>query len=64
MKNDAHDILANESGQSFIEFLLLFFVLVTISFGILSGFNRSIGRQWSAIVKAVTLPNSTNSFNL
>ncbi len=64
MANDTTSKLADESGQSFIEFLLLFFILVTISFGVLSGFNRSIGRQWSAIVKAVSLPNTNNSFNL
>lgn len=64
MKSNATSLLSNEDGQSFIEFILLFFILFTISFGILSGFNRSIGKQWSAIVKVVTQPNSSNSFNL
>jgi hypothetical protein len=64
MTNDTISKINDESGQSFIEFILLFFILVTISFSVLSGFNRSIGGQWSAIVKAVSLPNTKNSFNL
>ena len=54
----------NESGQVFIEFILLFFILITISFGILAGFNSRIGAQWRAIVKAVALPNTTDDFEL
>jgi hypothetical protein len=58
------NILSNQSGQSFIEFLLLFFILITISFGILSGFNSKIGGQWKAIVQVLAMPNTINSFNL
>ena len=53
-----------EKGQSFIEFLLLFFILITFSFSILSGFNRKIGDQWSAIVRVVSMPNNVNNFEL
>ena len=63
-ENAKIQLKSNESGQTFLEFILLFFLLITISFGILSGFNRQIGKQWRAIVKAVALPNNTDSFDL
>lgn len=49
--------LKNHSGQTFIEFLFLLLVLVTLSFSLLRGFNDTVGKQWRAIVKAVAIPN-------
>lgn len=49
--------IKNQSGQTFIEFLFLLLVLVTLSFSLVRGFNDTVGKQWRAIVKAVALPN-------
>jgi len=64
LAKDKGPSIKDEEGQSFIEFLLLFFILVTLSFTILSGFNRKIGDQWAAIVRVIAKPNTTNSFEL
>ncbi len=54
----------NESGQTFIEFLLLLLILITLSMGMVSGFNNTVGKQWRALVKAIALPNDNNDFEL
>ncbi len=52
------------SGQTFIEFILLLLVLITLSMGMVGGFNNTVAKQWRALVKAISLPNNTNDFEL
>lgn len=54
----------DESGQTFLEFIFLLLIMVLLSFGLVNGFNSSLAKQWSALVKAISLPNSDNSFEL
>ena len=61
--NDSEDLL-NESGQTFIEFILLLLVLITLSMGMVSGFNNTVAKQGRALVKVISLPNNINDFDL
>ncbi|MAF79397.1 MAG: hypothetical protein CME63_18165 [Halobacteriovoraceae bacterium] len=54
----------SESGQTFIEFILLLLIMITLSMGMVGGFNNTVGKQWRALVKAISLPNSTNDFEI
>lgn len=56
--------LLDDSGQTFIEFILLLLVLITLSMGMVGGFNNTVSKQWRALVKAIALPNNTNDFEL
>ncbi len=44
----------SESGQTFVEFIFLLAVLVTISYGLLAGINSAIGERWRGLVHIVT----------
>lgn len=52
----------NNSGQTFIEFLFLLLVILTLSLTLVRAFNGTIGKQWSAIVQAIAKPNNNNAF--
>ena len=56
--------LEDEKGQTFIEFLLLLLVLITLSMGMVGGFNNTVAKQWRALVKAISIPNNNNTFDL
>lgn len=55
-------IFHNNQGQTLIEFLFLFVIMITLSFGILTNFNSRILNRWSTMVKVITSPSDTNSF--
>jgi F0F1-type ATP synthase gamma subunit len=57
-------LVTDDKGQTFIEFLLLLLVLITLSMGMVGGFNNTIAKQWRALVKAISIPNNTNDFDL
>ncbi len=42
-------IVKNESGQSFLEFVLLISVIMMISMGFLKGINSGIAKYWLAM---------------
>lgn len=56
--------LSNDAGQSFLEFILLLLVLISLSMGMVGGFNNTVAKQWHALVKVISLPNNTNDFKL
>lgn len=47
----------NEKGQSFVEFLFLFVLLVGISYTMVAGFNGKIGERWTQIINIVASDN-------
>lgn len=64
MSEKDKDALSNDDGQTFLEFILLLLVLITLSMGMVGGFNNTVAKQWRALVKAISLPNNTNDFEL
>lgn len=57
-KNDA------QSGQTFVEFVLLMSVLALLSVGVLSAFNGGIAEAWVKIVSFVAGPTPASPANL
>jgi hypothetical protein len=57
-KNDLKESLSNQKGQTFLEFILLLMILITLSFGFMAGFNRYVGTKWNAYLKIIAKPNS------
>ena len=52
-------MVKNQNGQTFLEFVMLMLVLVSLSFITLKGFNNSIAERWLAIVKVIANPSPT-----
>ncbi|MBP9680153.1 MAG: hypothetical protein KBD76_02015 [Bacteriovorax sp.] len=49
----------DQKGQTFIEFILLLVLLVSISFTFMRGFNSYIGTRWEIMLKIIASPNSS-----
>ena len=47
----------NQKGQTFIEFLLILLVLMTISLTFFKSFNFGIGSRWEIYLKVIAYPN-------
>lgn len=54
------DLIVNNNGQAFIEFLFILLAMILISFGLLKGMNNSISLRWLGTVKAIAKPSPTN----
>ena len=48
-----HSIL-NQKGQSFLEFILLLFVVLSLSLVITRGVNNGMGDRWTNLVRTIT----------
>tara|TARA_R110002072_G_scaffold288917_1_gene455416 strand:+ start:88736 stop:88945 length:210 start_codon:yes stop_codon:yes gene_type:complete len=51
--------LSDESGQSFIEFIFLLLVVMSLSFIMIRGFNGGMAKRWTALVTIISAPTST-----
>lgn len=51
--------IRNKKGQSFVEFLLLLLVMISLSLGLIAGFNRGLGERWVAMIKVISAPTNT-----
>lgn len=51
--------LKDQKGQTFIEFVFLLVLLVTISFTFMGGFRSHIGIRWEYMLKIIAAPNSS-----
>ena len=51
--------LTNQKGQTFIEFIFLLIILVTISFTLLRGFRGMVGGRWEVMLKIIAKPNQS-----
>ena len=47
----------NQNGQTFLEFIFILMILITISFAFLRGFNFLIGTRWEIMLKIIAKPN-------
>ena len=52
--------LKNQNGQTFLEFIFILMILVTISFGFKSGFDRYIGTRWEIMLKIIARRNQSS----
>ena len=50
--------ISNQKGQTFLEFILLLMILITLSFGFMRGFNFYIGSKWEVMLKIIARPNA------
>ncbi len=63
MNQENENVVKNQNGQTFLEFIFLMLVIVSISFTFLSGFRTFIGNRWEVMVKIIAMPNQ-NEVNL
>jgi len=47
-------IIPDEKGQSFIEFILLLFVILSLSLVMTRGVNNGMGDRWEQLVRTIT----------
>lgn len=47
-------------GQVFVEFLLFFFIIITISFTLLQGINGAVAERWKALVIVISNPTESS----
>lgn len=50
----------NHSGQSFMEFLFLFLILIIMSFTLMRGVNTAIADRWVQFITIITSPDPDN----
>jgi hypothetical protein len=60
MKVENENPLSNQKGQSFLEFIFLMLIIVSISFTFLSGVRTFIGNRWEIMVKIIAIPNQND----
>lgn len=52
--------LNNQKGQTFLEFIFILMLLVTISFAFMRGFSYMIGTRWELMLKLIGKPNQSS----
>jgi hypothetical protein len=53
-----------QSGQVFLEFILILALLMTISFSFMKGFRTLIGNRWELLVSIVAYPERKSNINI
>lgn len=51
-------VLKNQKGQTFLEFIFILLLLVTVSFSFMKGFSFLIGTRWEIMLKIIARPNA------
>ena len=59
-KENQNDEILDESGQTFLEFVLLLATMVLLSFTLMNGFNKGISELWKSYIQAIANPTDTN----
>lgn len=49
-----------EDGQTLIEFLLLFFVMISLSFILMQQSNSFVADRWQAFITVIAKPSTSN----
>lgn len=49
----------DQKGQTFIEFILILVLLISISFTLMRGFTSYVGSRWGVMLKLIARPNSS-----
>ena len=52
-------LVKNNHGQTLVEFLFLFLILITLSFVFLTSINGYVGNRWTAFVKVISRPTTS-----
>lgn len=58
MKKEKENLIVNQKGQTFLEFIFLLVMLISMSFAFMTGFRSIIGHRWEAIIKLIATPYS------
>ena len=58
--NENENVLNNESGQTFVEFVLLLLMVMLISFSFMKAINGGMGKYWTAMANTLMkdVPNA------
>lgn len=59
-KTDQNPEILDESGQTFLEFVLLLGIMVILSFTLLNSFNRGISELWKSYIQKIAQPTDTD----
>jgi hypothetical protein len=51
--------LRDQKGQTFVEFIFIMVLLITISFTFMRGFNHLVGARWEIMLKLIARPNAS-----
>jgi hypothetical protein len=49
-----------QEGQTFLEFLLLLFVVISMAFIIVQGVGAGVGTKWKAMIEKISAPTDTD----
>ncbi len=60
MKSILETSKSDQRGQTFLEFIFLMLIIVTISFTFLSGVRTFIGNRWEVMIKIIAIPNQND----
>lgn len=58
MTSPKENNLSNQKGQTFVEFIFVLALLITVSFSFMRGFNSYVGNRWEVMLKIIARPNS------
>jgi hypothetical protein len=53
------NIARDQKGQTFVEFIFILVLLITISFTFMRGFTTLIGGRWEIMLKLIAKPNAS-----
>ncbi len=56
---EKQNLIKNQKGQSFLEFIMIMLLMVTISFAFLKGFRTGIGIRWELMLNIISRPDSS-----
>jgi Flp pilus assembly pilin Flp len=51
--NENENILKNQEGQTFVEFVLLLMMIMFLSFSFMKGINGGIGKYWTSMANTL-----------
>lgn len=59
-KNEFDQKFSDERGQTFLEFLLLIAIMITLSYIMIRGVNGQVAERWTILIKIIAAPTSSN----
>jgi len=51
--------VSDQKGQTFIEFILILVLLISISFTFMRGFSSLVSSRWGVMLKLIARPNAS-----
>jgi len=59
MTSQKEKLVKDQKGQTFIEFIFILVLLITISFTFMRGFTSLVGSRWGVMLKLIARPNAS-----